>query len=229
MPRKLRMFQANIPCHVISRGNNRNVCFFAHEDYLFYLECLSDACLKYSGEVHAYVLMTNHVHLLITPSTKDSIPQIMQSIGRRYVQYINNTYQRTGTLWEGRYKASLVDAEHYLLACYKYIELNPVRAKMVEHPADYPWSSYAVNSGIKTRQQLKMHDVYKYLGVDHNTRCNAYKELFSTALSPEIINKIQQASTFSMPLGNNKFKQQIEEALKRKIGEAKLGRPKNEK
>jgi len=155
--------------------------------------------------------MTNHVHLLITPSTKDSSPQIMQSIGRRYVQYINNTYQRTGTLWERRYKASLVDAEHYLLACYKYIELNPVRAKMVEHPADHPWSSYAVNSGIKTRQQLKMHDVYKCLGVDHNTRCHAYKELFS------------------MPLGNNKFKQQIEEVLKRKIGEAKLGRLKNKK
>ncbi len=225
MPRKLRMFQANMPCHVISRGNNRNVCFYDHTDYLFYLECLSDACIKYSGSLHAYVLMTNHVHLLITPSTKDSIPQIMQSIGRRYVQYINKTYRRTGTLWEGRYKASLIDAEQYLLACYKYIELNPVRASMVNHPGEYPWSSYAVNSGLKGRKQLTMHDVYKRLGVDHNSRCCAYKELFLTDISPELINKIQQASTFSMPLGNHKFKQQIEQALKRKLGRAKLGRP----
>ncbi len=225
MPRKARMFQANIPCHIISRGNNRNVCFYTHEDYLFYLECLNDACIKYSASVHAYVLMTNHVHLLITPFTKNSIPQVMQSIGRRYVQYINKTYQRTGTLWEGRYKASLINADQYLLACYKYIELNPVRASMVEHPAEYPWSSYAVNSGMRARRQLTMHDVYKRLGADHNARCQAYKELFSTNLSSELIDKIRQASTFSMPLGNNKFKQQIEQALKRKLGNAKLGRP----
>ena len=115
MPRKLRMFQANIPCHIISRGNNRNACFYTHQDYLFYLDCLNDACTKYSASVHAYELMTNHVLLLITPSTKDSIPQVMQSIGRRYVHYINKTYQRAGTIWEGRYKASLIEAEPYLL------------------------------------------------------------------------------------------------------------------
>ena len=224
MPRQLRMFQANTPCHIISRGNNRNVCFYAHEDYLFYLECLNDACIRYSALVHAYVLMTNHVHLLVTPSTKEAIPQIMQSIGRRYVQYINKTYQRTGTLWEGRYKAFLIDAEQYLLACYTYIELNPVRAAMVEHPADYLWSSYAVNAGIRPRRQLTMHEVYTRLGADHKTRCQAYQELCLTGLSSELIEKIQHASTFSTPLGDNKFKQQIEQALKGKFSRVKRGR-----
>lgn len=225
MPRQLRMFKANTPCHIISRGNNRNACFYSHEDYLFYLECLNDACIKYTASVHAYVLMTNHVHLLLTPSTKDSIPQIMQSIGRRYVQYINKTYQRTGTLWEGRYKACLIDAERYLLACYKYIELNPVRASMVEHPGDYLWSSYAVNSGKRPRKQLTMHDIYKRLGFDNNARYHAYNQLFSTNLSQELVDKIQHASTFSVPLGDDKFKHQIEQALNRKFGRTKRGRP----
>jgi len=225
MPRQLRMFQPNTPCHIISRGNNRNACFYADEDYLFYLECLNDACIKHSASVHAYVLMTNHVHLLITPSTKEAIPQIMQSIGRRYVQYINTTYQRTGTLWEGRYKACLIDAEQYLLACYTYIELNPVRAAMVEHPADYLWSSYTVNTGTRPRRQLTVHEVYTRLGADHKTRCQAYKDLCLTGLSSEVIEKIQHASCFSIPLGNDKFKQQIEQALKRKLGRGKRGRP----
>jgi len=187
--------------------------------------CLNDAYIRYSASVHAYLLMTNHVHLLIIPSSKTSIPQIMQSIGRRYVQYINKKYQRTGTLWEGRYRASLIDAEPYLLACYKYIELNPVRASMVKHPNEYLWSSYKVNAGIKPRRQLVMHHVYQRLGADHKSPSLAYKELFSQELSQDLIGEIQQASTFSLPLGSDSFKQQIELAVKRKIGHAKRGRP----
>lgn len=118
------------------------------------LECLNDACIKYGAAVHAYVLMTNHVHLLITPSTTSAIPKVMQSVGRRYVQYINKTYHRSGTLWEGRYKASIVDAEDYLLACYRYIELNPIRVNMVVQPIEYRWSSYAVNCGFKPRKKF---------------------------------------------------------------------------
>ena len=149
----------------------------------------------------------------------------MQSIGRRYVQYINNSYQRTGTLWEGRYKACLVYAEQYLLACYTYIELNPVRAGMVKDPGDYLWSSYPVNAGISSRKNLAMHAVYKNLGADHNKRCQAYKSLCLAGLTSELTDKIQQASTFSTPLGGNKFKLQIEQALNRKIGRDKRGRP----
>jgi putative transposase len=225
MPRKPRHFLDNVPCHVISRGNNRNVCFFADDDYLFYLECLNDACLKHNVLVHAYVLMTNHVHLLMTPCHKMSIPKVMQSIGRRYVQYINKTYRRTGTLWEGRYKASLVDTENYLLACYRYIELNPVRAAMVEHPADYPWSSYQVNAGMRPRRQLVIHDIYRRLGSNDKLRQYAYRELFSIELNERILHDIQRAISFSMPLGNENFINQIEQALSCKLGYNKRGRP----
>ena len=141
MPRKPRMYLPSVPCHVIQRGNNREASFFAHQDYLFYLNCLGEACNRYNVAVHAYVLMTNHVHLLMTPDDREGISRVMQSIGRRYVQYINKEYQRCGTLWESRHKASLVDAEQYLLTCYRYIELNPVVANMVKHPGVYAWSS----------------------------------------------------------------------------------------
>ena len=134
------------PQHVIVRDNNRTEIFCADADYRFYLEKLQLACDKYACELHAYVLMTNHVHLLMTPQEEQSIGKVMQMLGRYYVQYYNYSYQRTGTLWEGRYKATLIDSEDYsedyLLTCMRYIELNPVRAGMVTHPADYPWSSY---------------------------------------------------------------------------------------
>ena len=130
------MYLAGVPAHVIQRGNNRDACFFHEDDYRFYRQCLAEACRRYGVDLHAYVLMTNHTHLLMTPACPEGISRVMQSLGRRFVQYMNKTYRRTGTLWESRHKASLVDAERYLLACYRYIELNPVRAGMVEHPAD---------------------------------------------------------------------------------------------
>lgn len=142
MPRLLRYALPDVPQHIIQRGNNRQPVFFHADDYRFYLVCLQEAAATQGSAVHAYVLMTNHVHVLLTPRWPTSIAKVMQSLGRRYVQYINTTYHRTGTLWEGRYRASLVDAEPYLLACYRYIELNPVRAGMVQHPEEYPWSSY---------------------------------------------------------------------------------------
>ena len=146
MPRKPRMYLAGVPCHVVQRGNNRDTCFFADDDCQFYQEALGDACRRYPVDVHAYVLMTNHVHLLMTPHTIEGVSRVMQSLGRRYVQYINRAYRRCGTLWESRHKASLVDAEQYLLACYRYIELNPVAARVVKHPSDYRWSSFACNA-----------------------------------------------------------------------------------
>ena len=145
MARLPRFVLVGHPQHVIIRGNNREPIFYADEDYQFCLEKLKKACDKHECDIHAYVLMTNHVHLLITPHKKDGISKVIQMLGRYYVQYFNNTYQRKGTLWEGRYKATLIDSEHYALGCYRYIELNPVRAEMVEHPAEYPWSSYGFN------------------------------------------------------------------------------------
>ena len=147
MARLSRFVLPGQPQHVIQRGNNRQDIFRSNDDYQFYLEKLTDAANKHQCDIHAYVLMTNHVHLLVTPHTEDGMGKMMQMLGRYYVQYFNTRYQRTGTLWEGRYKATLIDTEQYLLTCMRYIELNPVRVKnRVRHPSEYPWSSYQYNA-----------------------------------------------------------------------------------
>jgi putative transposase len=175
--------------------------------------------------VHAYVLMTNHVHLLLTPQTVDGVSRVMQSLGRRYVQHVNKTYRRSGTLWESRHKASLVEAERYLLACCRYIELNPVAAGMVKHPGDYRWSSYLGNAWGERDDLVSPHALYLALGEDASTRQLRYRELFANHLSREMVHEIRTALIFSMPLGNDRFRQQIERALGRSIGQAKRGRP----
>lgn len=225
MPRKPRMYVPGIPCHVIQRGNYRDACFFTEEDYHFYLDCLQDACKANHVDVHAYVLMTNHVHLLMTPDSTEGISRVMQSLGRRYVQYINRTYQRCGTLWESRHKASLVDAEHYLLACYRYIELNPVAAQMVDHPGAYPWSSYSTNAYGKTNRLITRHPLYVQLGASAEIRQAHYRELFSSSLWKDEIHAIRSAAQFSTPLGNERFKEQIEKITGQLVGQAKRGRP----
>ncbi|MDH3535807.1 MAG: transposase [Gammaproteobacteria bacterium] len=225
MPRKPRMYLPDVPCHVITRGNNRGASFFADQDYLFYLDCLKDASRRYGVLVHAYVLMTNHVHLLVTSVRIGSISRAMQSIGRRYVQYVNREYRRTGTLWEGRHKASLVDQDRYLLTCMRYIELNPVRAHMVVDPADYRWSSYRRNANGESNELIRSHELYKSLGVDDEERAQAYRSLFINDLSDHDMKLIRESAQFSMPTGDSWFKQQIETAVGRKIGYAQRGRP----
>ena len=135
------------PQHIIQRGNNRQAIFASDEDYPFIRDALVDASVKHDLVIHAYDWMTNHIHLLATPGAVDSISKVFQSVGRKYVQYFNFNYKRSGTLWEGRYRATVVDSERYLLTVMRYIELNPVRADMVAHPRDHPWSSYAYNAG----------------------------------------------------------------------------------
>ncbi len=225
MPRKPRMYLADVPCHVIQRGNNRNACFFTDDDYLYYRDVLRDACQRYCVQAHAYVFMTNHVHLLLTPQSPEGISRVMQSVGRRYVQFINKTYRRCGTLWESRHKASLVDAERYLLACYRYIELNPVAANMVGHPGAYRWSSFQHNAWGRLDDLVRPHAVYNALDANPLLRQQRYRELFSCQLPQETVREIQVASDFSMPLGSERFKNQIESALGRSIGQAKRGRP----
>ena len=209
---------------MIQRGNNRSVCFLSEEDYQAYLEYLYDACLRYAVNMHAYVLMTNHTHLLMTPQCKDGISLVMQSLGRRYVQYINHQYRWSGTLWEGRHKSSLVQAEQYLLACYRYIELNPVRACMVDHPGEYRWSSYHANAVGAADKRITRHDLYDALGQTAESRQYTYRELFTNALDKDIVQAIRVSAQFSMPMGNSRFKAEIEQALKRKLGYAKRGR-----
>ena len=146
MPRRPRLILPGIPLHIIQRGNNRQACFYADEDCRNYLVWLQEYANRNRCAPHAYVLMTNHVHLLVTPQTAEGAGQLMKQLGQRYVQYVNRTYRRTGTLWEGRFRSCLTQEEHYVLACYRYIELNPIRAGMVEHPAEYLWSSYRANT-----------------------------------------------------------------------------------
>jgi putative transposase len=225
MPRKPRMYLEGIPCHVIQRGNNRDASFFSNQDFYFYLDCLGNACKRYNVSLHAYVLMTNHVHLLMTPRYAAGISRVMQSLGRLYVQYINKEYRRSGTLWEGRHKACIVDAESYLLTCMRYIELNPVRAGMVEHLAEYPWSSYRINAQAENDSLINMHECYVRLGGTTEIRCQQYRRLFANQLEGEDIHTIRNALEYSIPLGDGRFIRQIEAALGQKVGYAKRGRP----
>jgi putative transposase len=218
MPRKPRMYLPYIPTHVVHRGNNRLPSFFTDKDYWYYLQCLNDARQKYTVDVHAYCLMTNHVHLLLTPTTKEGISKVMQSIGRRYVQYINKCYRRTGTLWESRHKSSLVQEELYLFTCYKYIELNPVRAKMVRHPGDYPWSSYRYHALGEANELITTHYLYDRLGSEDEDRHMSYRALFARDMEKTALHAIHNAVNFSLPLGNKKFHKEIKMIIKKESG-----------
>ena len=225
MPRRARITLAKVPHHIIQRGNNRSACFYAEDDYLQYLDWL----LKYSAEnecfVHAYVLMTNHVHLLITPTSPDGLAKLMKSLGQRYVQYVNRTYNRSGTLWEGRFKSCIANENNYVLSCYRYIELNPVRAGMVEHPGEYVWSSYGTNAQNEKNELLSPHDAYLALGDKDETRQRQYRELFKSELSAKLINEIRSATNSNYALGSEKFRIEVEDALGRRAGPGALGRP----
>jgi len=169
--------------------------------------------------------MTNHVHLLVTPETRDAISRTIQHVGRHYVTYVNSQYGRSGTLWEGRHKGSIISSEAYLLACSRYIELNPVRAGMVTAPEDYRWSSYRANAGGESCPLLRYHAIYMALGDSPESRQRAYRELFRAVLGPGQLDAIRSAVQTGTPLGNDRFREQIEAALKRKVGQARRGRP----
>jgi putative transposase len=225
MARLPRIDLAGIPQHVIQRGNNRSACFFADADYAFYLECLSRAAARYECAIHAYVLMTNHVHLLVTPAGVGLVAHMMQSIGRSYVRYINGVYKRTGTLWEGRYKSSLIDSERYLLSCYRYIELNPVRAGLVHRAEDYRWSSYTAHVRGEPNNVINDHPLYLAMGKDAKERMLAYRALFSDQMDDDQ-KLIRREVNRSGVLGGERFKDEIEAALARRVRPGKAGRPK---
>jgi len=225
MPRKPRFTLPGVPQHVIQRGNNRDPCFLAEPDYRRYLEDLGATAEKTSCRIHAYVLMTNHVHLLVTPMQEHGIGEMMQALGRRYVYYINKTYRRTGTLWEGRYKASLVDSEAYLLSCMRYIELNPVRAEMVGHAGEYRWSSYGANAQGQDDPLLTRHPLYTALGATPSERQYAYRELFRHHLDPDALHEIRTALNHELVLGRSYFKDKIEAMTERQTRLGTAGRP----
>jgi putative transposase len=229
MPRPPRLDLPGVPQHIVQRGNDRQPCFFTEKDYVRYLDGLREITQRERCKVHAYVLMTNHVHLLMTPDSVGSISRVMQSLGRRYVRYINDSYRRTGTLWEGRYKACLVDTESYLLRCYRYIELNPVRAQMVTNPSDYAWSSFATNALRVPSTLIQPHDAYLSLGISPEERCSAYQSLVMQAISPEELQSIRQHLQRQHAYGPDRFRTAIEAQLGRRAGPAKIGRPRKHK
>ena len=209
--------------HVIQRGNNRQDIFCADEDYRFFLEKLQAAGKKHSCDIHAYVLMTNHVHLLVTPYAEDGIGKLMQRLGRYYVQHFNRCYKRSGTLWEGRYKSTLIDSEQYLFTCMRYIELNPLRAGMVTHPADYPWSSYRYNALGKPDGVITPQREYSRLGKTDAQRQSAYRQMFETQLAEKALVEIRLATNKTWVLGSDQFKARIERQLKRRVSPAPRG------
>jgi REP-associated tyrosine transposase len=228
MARKPRFTLPGYPQHIIQRGLDRQACFFSSADCRLYLELLQEAAGKYDCHVHAYVLMTNHVHVLATPQKSLGISFMMQRLAQRYVRAINRTYRRTGTLWEGRYKAGLVDTGRYLLTCMRYIELNPVRANMVSHPAEYAWSSYRRNGQNSPDQVVKSHPLYVGLGKQQEDQCAAYRELFLTQIGPDMLNEIRNTLNQELVLGSGPFKQQIETMLGRQADERPKGRPRKQ-
>lgn len=225
MARKPRFNLPGVPPHVIQRGNNREPCFFSEQDYHFYLNALQTAGQKTDCAIHAYTLMTNHVHLLVTPGAVGSIPAMMQTLGRRYVRYINDTRQRTGTLWEGRYKSCVVDSGRYLLTCYRYIELNPVRARMVNAPGCYRWTSYRHNALGQPDKLVSEHESYRALGASRQARCHAYRELFRHHLDDHELHAIRVSANEELVYGSERFKDKIELMTRRRTRRGRAGRP----
>jgi putative transposase len=228
MPRQPRPIVPEVPIHIIQRGNNRLKCFFVDADFLVYLDLLQYAALKGDCDVHAYVLMSNHIHLLVTSKDKYGPASMMKSLGERYVQYINRRHARSGTLWGGRYRSCLVQSERYLMVCHRYIELNPVRAEMVTHPAIYPWSSYRRNAHGEANSLITPHYLYGRLGADDVSRERAYRELFSEALAASTLCEIRRATNGNFAFGNREFTDEMSTTLGRSVVPQEAGRPKKQ-
>lgn len=224
MPRLHRITAAGFPQHIVQRGNNREHCFFAQADYVTYLNWLDRAARTYGVVLHAYVLMPDHVHLLVTPKVEGGISKMMQYLGRHYVQYINKTYGRSGTLWERRYHASVVESGAYLLTLYRYIELNPVRAGLVQAPEHYPWSSAKDHLGLAESSLILDHPTYMRLGNTIEERARAYATLIREPLEEGEVLQIRAVARQGGVLGSDQFKDQIEVQLGRRVRPGRRGR-----
>ena len=224
MARLSRLCPTGLPVHVVQRGHDRKVCFVCEDDYLCYLSLLSESALFYGVEIHAWVLMTNHIHILATPKYEKSISKLMQHVGSHYVRYFNRMYGRTGTLWEGRFKSCLVDDENYFLVCQRYIELNPVRANIVKDPGGYRWSSYRANALGKMSRLVVPHEVYISLGSTSEKRRSSYRNLFSEILDAEVLADLRKATQSGLAFGSDIFKDQVETMFGRRVRPKKPGR-----
>lgn len=202
-----------MPVHVVQRGNNRQVCFAKDADIAAYANWLFEYSERYGVRVHSWVFMTNHTHLLMTADSDTGISKLMQTLGRMYVRYFNHTYDRTGALFEGRYRSSIVQEDRYLLNCQRYIELNPVRAGMVKDPGDYRWSSYRAHAFGTPVKLWAPHSTYLALGATSSDRQTNYREYFSTELAETAVAKIRACINKGLVLGTDKFRQQVDELV----------------
>ena len=221
MGRYARLVVPDVALHVVQRGNNRQDCFLHHNDRLVYLSLLRDGVAFRHCALHAYCLMTNHIHLLITPGDEEACSLMMRDLGRDYAAYFNRTYERTGSLWERPFKSCLVDSADYVLACYRYIERNPVRAHMVEHPRAYPWSSYAGNAFRRVDGLLTPHPEFLALAFDPAVRRNAYEQLLGESEDAEFLDEMREATQAGYPLVGERLKSELEKQGVR----FKAGRP----
>ena len=212
------------PVHVIQRGNNRGTVFFSDEDRELYRAWLAGAAEANGLAVHAYVLMTNHVHLLAAPDDADSLPRTMQSLGRRYVRHVNAARRRSGTLWEGRYRAAPIDSDEYFFDCCRYIELNPVRARTVDHPRRYPWSSYRTHAEGRDDPLVALHPLFRTLGRSREEQQAGYRALFRDALDRNFVDGLRAATNGGWAFGGDRFKKDIARALKSRVEPLPRGR-----
>lgn len=228
MPRRPRYELPGLPQHVIQRGVDRQPVFFCDEDCQFYLDCLGDYANKRGISLHAYCLMSNHVHLLLSPPTTGELGGLMQDMGRRYVQYINRTYRRSGGLWQGRYKSSHIQTERYLLACMRYVEANPVRAGMVSAPGEYRWSSYRANALGDADKLIIPHREYLALGANPASRQQAFRELFVTEVEEPAWLLIRAATQQGVLVGDSQFAKAIAHRLGQAVTARPQGRPRKD-
>lgn len=225
MARLARLTLADQPHHVIQRGNNRQAIFVDRVDQEKLLALLGENALRFGVALHAYVLMSNHFHLLATPATADGLPQFMQAVGRCYVRHFNDRHGRSGTLWEGRYKSTLIQTDRYLLACMVYIDLNPVRAGMVAEARDYPWSSHAHYAGLRQDGLLSPHPLYWALGNTPFAREAAYADLVRAGVAEADQTMLTQATLRGWAAGDAEFVEKLQQATPRRVAKAKAGRP----
>ena len=226
MARLSRYYIKNQPQHIIQRGINQQDIFFDEIDYQYYLDCLHAAAYNNRLKIHAYVLMPNQVNLLVSPAVESSISRTLQSLGRNYVQHFNDNYDNQGTLWEGRYRATVLDPSEYLLSCCRYIENSPVRSGLTKNPKAYQWSSYAHNALGKTDEVITEHRTYKQLGKTDKERSETYRNQFKTLQTEEELTTIADATNKGWALGNAKFIKKIEQITNRRASPLPKGRPK---
>jgi putative transposase len=223
MPRQARFVVPDIALHIIQRGHNRNACFRDDTDRMVYLATVAELLRNSAIALHAYCLMTNHVHMLLTPQTDLACATLMRNLGQRYAQYFNRRYDRTGGLWEGRYRSCLVDSASYVLACYRYIERNPVRAGMIPSAAAYRWSSYQGNAGGAFNRLLTPHVEYLALGNDESTRSPAYQQMVDVADEPGFLAAIRDATNGGLALVDDALKAKLQTDTGRSLEHKKPG------